>query len=245
MKHILSYGGGLNSTALLVYLIKNSNDYPLDLVIFADTGREFNHTYETVAYYQKYCKQNNIEFVIVNSKHGDIYDYYYNKKVTPNRMKRDCTSKFKIEPIRTYIRSRYGKEEKFVFYIGIDFDEYHRMSESDVKYIKNEYPLVDMQIGRSECKNIIENEKLHVPEKSGCYFCPFTKKDNWINLIDHYPELFEDAVRLEENSKRFPEPVSLLSSIPLRKIKEKYQRNDLMKLDTFFASCDVQGSCFL
>ena len=242
VKYILSYGGGLNSTALLIFLIKNN--YPLDLVIFADTGNEFNYTYETVKTYNEYCNNNNIQFQIVKSKNGIIYDYYFEKKITPNRMKRDCTTKFKISPIRQYIRKKYPKE-KFVFYIGIDFDEYHRMRESNVKYIKNEYPLVDNKIGRNDCITILKNENLPVPEKSGCYFCPFTNKENWIKLLNSNPELYEQAIKLEENSMKFPKPVSLLSSKPLRIIKEKHQRNDLFKLDQFIPNCDISGSCFL
>lgn len=238
MKYVLSYGGGLNSTALLVYLIKNN--YPLDLVIFADTGSEFEHTYKTVQIYKEYCLNKQIPFEIVKSDKGIIYDYYYNRKITPSRMKRDCTTKFKIMPIRQYIRSKYPKnKEKFVFYIGIDYDESHRMRDSDVSYITNQYPLVDNKIGREDCKLLLEQEKLHVPEKSGCYFCPFTKKDGWINLKLNRPELFNKSIILEQNNKRYPEPVSLLSSKPLINLTKN------TTLDEFTASCDVIGSCFL
>lgn len=245
MKHILSYGGGLNSTALLVYLVKNNDKYPLDMVIFADTGNEFQHTYDTVQIYKEYCRIRGIPFEIVKSKHGEIYDYYYNKKITPNRIKRDCTSKFKVSPIRKYIRTKYPEEKKFVFYIGIDFGEYHRVRESDVKYIENNYPLVDMEIDRKGCIDILNEEDLPIPEKSGCYFCPFTKKQNWLNMIDENAELYEKAIILEENSIKFPKSVSLLSSKPLREIRDNYKRSMDTKLDEYTPSCDVQGSCFL
>jgi phosphoadenosine phosphosulfate reductase family protein len=236
MKHILSYGGGLNSTALLVFLIKNH--YPLDLVLFADTGSEFDHTYKTVQIYKEYCLNHNIPFVIVKSDKGVIYDYYFNKKITPNRMKRDCTTKFKITPIRQYIRKNYPKE-KFVFYIGIDYDEAHRMRDSDVKYIENKYPLVDNKINRSNCISLLQKEGLYVPQKSGCYFCPFTKKAGWVNLKRHNIDLFNKSMKLEQNSSRYPEPVSLLSSKPLVNLTKN------STLEEYMPSCDVTGSCFL
>ena len=43
VKHVLSLGAGVNSTALLIYLVKNR--MPLDYVVFADTGNEMPETY--------------------------------------------------------------------------------------------------------------------------------------------------------------------------------------------------------
>ena len=80
VKYVLSYGGGLNSTALLIFLIKNN--YHLDLVLFSDTGDEFPHTYETVKFYKKYCEEKGIRFEIVRSKLADsLYSYMWNKKI--------------------------------------------------------------------------------------------------------------------------------------------------------------------
>ena len=40
---MVSYGGGVNSTALLVGL--HQHRIPVDLILFADTGAEHPHTY--------------------------------------------------------------------------------------------------------------------------------------------------------------------------------------------------------
>ena len=40
---LLSFGGGINSTALLLEWVEQGK--PLDLVIFADTGSEMPETY--------------------------------------------------------------------------------------------------------------------------------------------------------------------------------------------------------
>jgi hypothetical protein len=245
IKYVLSYGGGLNSTALLIFLIKNN--YPLDLVLFSDTGDEFPHTYETVKYYKKYCESKNIRFEIVRSKLADsLYTYMWNKKIVPSRIRRDCTSKFKISPMRKFLRNEYGKDQKFLQYIGIDFDEYHRMRESDVKYIENDYPLVDMQIGREQCEQILINEGLPVPKKSGCYYCPFTTRPRWLKLLEENPQLLEKAIALEQNTLKYPQSNSLLHSIPLIKLKDRKTGNT--KMDKFIPAdptCDVSGSCFL
>ena len=41
--NMVSYGGGVNSTALLVGL--HQHRIPVDLILFADTGAEHPHTY--------------------------------------------------------------------------------------------------------------------------------------------------------------------------------------------------------
>lgn len=238
----MSFGGGVNSTAMLVYLIEKNK--PIDVVIFANTRNEFEHTYESVAFYKKYTEDNGIKFVEVDSniKYGtkDMYEYYYNKKITPSRMKRDCTTKFKISPIRKYLRKNYPKE-KFIMYIGIDFGEMHRMKDSNVKYITNNYPLVEAKIDRDTCEELLKMRNLPVPDKSGCWYCPFTKKQGWIDLRDNEPKLFERAIELEKNNKRYPEAVSLLSSKRL----ELLSKNKNTKLEDFDPTCDVSGGCFL
>ena len=242
MKYVLSYGGGLNSTALLVYLVKN--DKPLDLVIFADTGNEFEHTYQTVEYYKNWLHQHYpaVKFEIVNSKYGmDLYTYAWNKKIVPNRMKRDCTTKFKILPIKHYLRETYGKQETFIQYIGISLEEAHRMRDSDVKYSKLVYPLVDAAIDRDDCVDLLKQYNLPVPEKSGCWFCPFTNKANWIKLYQEHPDLFQKSIELEQNSSRYPNTTGLLWSKPL--IKLPMYQNKTMK--DYEPTCDVVGSCFL
>jgi hypothetical protein len=189
--HVLSFGGGVNSTALL-FLIKEKG-MPLDEIIFADTGNELPETYEII-------KQ--INPTIVKSELAkDLYDYLWNKQCLPSRMKRDCTSKFKISPIRKYLRNKYGKDAKFVTYIGIALEEAHRMRTSDVKYIENSYPLVDNKIDRNGCIEILKRNGFDNVIKSGCFFCPFTKKAGWIDLKIKHPELMQKAVALEKNCR--------------------------------------------
>ena len=238
MKHILSFGGGLNSTAMLVCLYENKQQ--IDEVIFADTLDEFPDTYKAIDYYENYCKKRNIPFTRLR-KDISLYEYCFEKKIIPSRQKRDCTSKFKISPIRNYIRQKYGKKETFVMYIGIDYGELHRMRDSNVKYIKNQYPLVDLKIDRNMCIHLLSERELLIPRKSGCFYCPFTKKSGWVEIIQKNPELTEKAIILEENGKKFP--TFLLSSISLKKIRDAKLSERTLK--DFEHSCDVSGSCFL
>lgn len=236
MKYILSYGAGVNSTAMLIYLLENN--HPLDLVIFADTWEESKATYDSYDFYKNHFSDA-IEFVTVRSHHGKLYDYYYNKKTTPSRMRRDCTDKFKISPMRAYVRARYGRKEHFVFYLGIDYGELHRMKQADVKYIIQKYPLVDAKLDRDGCIKYIQDRNLPIPPKSGCWMCPFTKKQGWIDMKNNQPEMLKKAIALELNNRRYPESVAWLSSKPLIKLLDSEKG-----MTDFEHSCDVAGSCF-
>src|SRR3989338_606513 len=151
MKYVLSYGGGLNSSALLVWLVQNHK--PLDLVVFADTGNEHIHTYEAVRYYKAFAETKGITFATVRGSLADsVYDYLWQNKIVPSFLRRDCTRYFKVQAIRRYLRKRFGHKEMFTLYIGVDYGEFHRVRKSDVQYIISDYPLVDNKIDRDGCK---------------------------------------------------------------------------------------------
>ena len=242
LNYILSFGGGLNSTALLVYILKNK--MPLDMVIFSDTGDEHDYTYESVKFYKKYAEDHGIRFDIVKSTNNmSLYEYCYNKKITPSRMTRNCTKNFKITPMRQNITKVYGKRSPTVLYIGIAYEEIHRMKDSDVKYIKNVFPLCDAKIDRDGCTKILEDEGLPIPKKSGCWYCPFKKKQEWIDMMKNEPEQYNKAMRLEMNNKYYPNRNSLLNHKPLIEMKKIHKPQ--MELTDFEPTCDVSGSCFL
>lgn len=239
MKFVLNYGGGVNSTAL--YFIIRDRALPLDEILFADTGSELPETYATTKAFKELVEKDGYLFTTVRSGLAStLFEYCWGKRIVPSRMKRDCTSKFKVAPIRKYLREKYGKKEKFTNYIGIAYDELHRMRISDVGYCTNSYPLIENRIDREKCMQILKAQGFKNVEKSGCYFCPFTPARKWMELLEHHPDLFQKAVDLEENRSNVK---VLLSSKPLKIILEK--RKGQKKLLDFEPTCDVAGSCFL
>lgn len=242
-KYILSYGGGINSSALFFYLIDNHK--PIDLLIFADTGEESKSTYNAVERMKLECKKHSIEFVTVQSTYGKLYDYYFSHKTVPSMMRRDCTSKFKVAPIRQYIRARYGKQQRFIMYIGIAVDEFTRMTMSDVKYIVYTYPFCDAKLTRQDNINILQQHKFPA-SKSGCVGCIYNKKSNWIKLLREDPKEFDRWLLLDVQNRRYPE-VLLCGRFKLKSLKDNIQNQTL--LESFEEppdpQCSVSGGCFL
>lgn len=240
--YILSFGGGVNTSALFFYLLEKKK--PIDLIIFADTGEETTTTYNTVRAMETLCLEKGIEFVRVQSHLGNLYDYYYRKKIVMSMKKRDCTSKFKIAPIRKFLRERFSKKQKFKMYIGITYDEYHRVRTSDVQYITNVYPFVDDKITRRGNKEILKRVGFSA-EKSGCKGCIFNKKSTWLKMAIGNKTEFERHLRLDMNNSRYPN-ITLNPNYPLQ-IIEKAARGQVFisGYDDLENTCETAGHCFL
>jgi hypothetical protein len=63
------------------------------------------------------------------------------------------------------------------------------------------FPLIDLKIDRDGCKRLIREAGWEVPDRSGCFICPFQRKLDWVAMQQNNPELFQRAVALEKNSK--------------------------------------------
>jgi len=215
---ILSFGAGVNSTALLFWLVKNKK--PLDEVIFANTMNEMPETYPHIKKIKEWCEKKNILFTVVKTHLGDgnLREWYLEKKKIPVRIIRSCTDLFKIRPIYKYLKKKHG-EVHINCYLGISYEERKRVKTSGRKDRTLLYPLVDNKIDREECKEIIKQNGFEVPVKSGCYFCPFQNKGSWNRLLKNHPELFEESIKFEENGSGFPE-YYLGRGMPLRKFKK-------------------------
>ena len=234
MKYILNYGGGVNSTALVIELVKRK--FPLDYVIFSDTGSEMPKTYDYIKIMSKWFKERNLPFILVKNKYNKpIYDYYFEKKTMPYRKFRDCTDKFKKSPIMKFIKQ--FKEEKVIQYIGIGIDEARRMRGSMTKWIKFSYPLCDWGIDRKGCIDIIKKEGLPIPVKSGCYFCPYQNRDSWVKLLEKHPNLFKKARDMEEQNLSYPKN-TLTWQHNLKIFEKSYKDQTKLSIDGQGYACE-------
>ena len=222
MIKIANFGAGVNSVAGILHY----GAAAYDEIIFSDTGSEKPETYQ---YLDFLIKEKGWKITILKGKLGNLYDYYFKKKIYPTPAFRDCTGKFKVDVIKRYLRKKYGKKETFQSDIFIDYSEFHRMKTSDVKYQKLEYPLVYDKITREECLNIIKEAGYPFPVKSGCFMCPFTKKEEWINLKLNHKDLFDKSLALEKVGQLHTKSHKMPKLI---KLKGK-ESQDLFQCDCF------------
>lgn len=224
-KHILSYGGGVNSTALMVILVQEN--YPLDDVVFADTGAERPETYRYLRTARSFLKKHGINLRILKSRNGTLLDTCRRRKVIPSMVWRWSTRDYKITPIYAYYRSLQCHVDQ---YVGIAYDEVDRMKDSFSENVTNVYPLVDLKMDRESCRSVIEEAGLPLPIKSGCFFCPFNTVERWHDIYSKQRPLYLKAMRLEERSKHFPK--QKLTPLTLRVLAAQFKRREIPNGDS-------------
>lgn len=230
-KYVVSYGGGVNSTAMIVYLVKKK--FPLDYVIFSDTGDEMPETYEYLDVMQKYTKRRDIPFKIVRVRNNtSLSDRCLQRKVVPSQIWRWCTRDMKVRPIHAFYRKLHSHIYQ---YMGIDYGEVHRMKPAKVDYVTNLYPLIDYKIGRKQCADLIKKARLPMPVKSGCYMCPFNNMARWAEIYKKHPDLYKYAMKIEETNKYFGKQGLAPKGYTLRKlgkIMKKKNKLPMIKIDS-------------
>jgi 3'-phosphoadenosine 5'-phosphosulfate sulfotransferase (PAPS reductase)/FAD synthetase len=197
-KPVLSYGGGVNSTALAILAV---NEGWRGHIVFSDTGTEWPDTYCFMDLFERDWlapRGLHIERLGAEWRHKGrrehLIDYCERARVVPMGMRRWCTIEYKIKPLQAWCAAR-GLSNDVDVMLGIAADESWRMMSAC-------RPLVDRGIDRDGCVRIIQAEGLPVPRKSGCYICPFQKDSQWRELWTRNPDLFTRAERMEENARR-------------------------------------------
>jgi hypothetical protein len=228
----LSFGAGVNSTAALILLKPR-------YLIFADTGDEYPETYEYIKdYVRPFLSSYGGRLTVVrNESYRRLRDQAFSEKIIPVRMYRWCTDKWKIRPIREYLKQNLLLPCRQM--IAIDAGEAHRAKPSDRAEITNDFPLVEHDIDREQCLLIIEKNGWPPPPKSGCFYCPFQAKRQWIALKRNHPELFKIAVKMEKNGSQYGR-LFLASDRPL----EEYLRVGRIRDDETSSHPALPCTCY-
>ena len=194
MKNYLSFGGGVNSVALHLLLLDQGAEFES---VFVNHGTDWPETYQYVAGFQWWLKANGhrpITILRPNVQgHTILFEYYAARNKIPSIMKRDCTDKFKLRPIYSYVN------KPCFMMLGIDSGESHRAVLNSKKQVENRFPLIEADINRNGCVKIIASHGLPIPQKSGCFICMFQKISQWKQLRMTHPDLFCKAEILERN----------------------------------------------
>jgi len=201
--NIISYGGGVQTAALLVLNAWGYVQPRATHAVFADTGSDLESTYQHINdTMRNYAKSQDIELVTVKTHLGPLHEFVANGKVVipaygdkGGMVHRRCTERWKIRPIRAWMRSQGAKES--TVQIGISTDEAHRMKDSDVKWARNIFPLVDLGHSRQDCINLLKSEGLPIPPKSACWMCPYRRISEWNSMQLDTPLEFKKAVEFE------------------------------------------------
>jgi hypothetical protein len=168
---------------------------------------------------------------------------------------RSCTFNYKISPIRKKIREilgvkRISKRMKYKvrMLIGITNDEVSRMKPSQVPYIENVWPLVDMDMSRQDCIDWLTINEYPIPNRSACTFCPLRSDKEWMELKENSPADFAEAAEFETKLQKVFSSVGKFENLPFLHDSGKplnttvFGKGDLNKMiDKFENECE--GLC--
>lgn len=194
IRHILGLSGGKDSAALAIYMHKRVPDMEY---FFCDTDKELPETY---AFLEKLKARLGITINHLSAERG--FDHWLDVYggVLPSPKVRWCTKQLKIKPLEEFI----GDDEAYS-YIGIRADENRDGYISTKPTIKAVYPFKDDGLGKADIIRILEESGIGMPtyykwrSRSGCYFCFFQRKFEWVMLAEEHPDLFAKAMEYEEN----------------------------------------------
>lgn len=198
-RHILSLSGGKDSAALAVYMRDRVADMEY---IFHDTGKELPDTYEYLERLEGYLGKK-----IVRTTFGATFDLLLRLKggMLPSNHRRWCTELMKLKPFENYIGSDYCYN-----YVGIRADEDRLGYISHKPNIKAIFPFRDHGIDYQQVQQLLRESGLGMPpytdwgrSRSGCFFCFYQQKIEWVRLKRRYPDLYEEAKSYER-----PNPIN-------------------------------------
>ena len=201
--HQIMTDAGLLDEAERIISDKNS---PTIEFFFTDTGKELPEVYEYLRVLEKYLDAPIIRLSpFTNSEDANVapFDHFLKSEhggLLPSQQQRWCTYKMKLKPMERFV----GKDEA-VNYVGIRADEGMRVKISTLKNVTAVYPFVTDGMARQDILDLLERTA-GIPKyyewrsRSGCYFCFFQRRNEWLGLRDRHPDLFKKAMEYEENT---------------------------------------------
>lgn len=202
---VWAFGGGVQSVAILVLIANNRLRKP-DRVIMANTGRESSLTWKyTITTTVPLMDSLGMTLEIAPHELATVDLYRNDDLLLPvftetGKFQTYCSNEWKKFVNRRYLRSQgYGPNKPIVMWFGMSLDEFDRMRESDVDWIKHHYPLCfDVKLRRHECVLTIERFGIPVPPKSACWMCPNRNDSEWLQQQREAPEDHQKAIELDK-----------------------------------------------
>jgi len=219
---VLSLGAGVQSSTLYLMALAGEFGAMPNVAIFADTQWEPPTVYEwldrldaiggTIIPIHRVTKGDIRAEALRRggSKAGyravSLPLYVENANGSRGIIHRQCTAKFKIEPITKEIRRLLGVARGARVpngivveqWFGISLDEATRMKDPRYPYIRGRWPLIEKRMTRRDCISWLDAHGYPEPPKSACIGCPFTDDLRWRAMRDEQPAQFADAIAFDE-----------------------------------------------
>lgn len=249
-RHVLGISGGKDSAALAVYMRQNYPELDIDY-FFTDTGKELPEVYEFLGRLEGFLGKS-----ILYLNPDRDFDYWLKQfnYFLPSPQTRWCTRQLKLRPFEKWLKPMLTAGEKVYSYVAIRADEEYRDAYSSKhENLVVKLPFKEDGIDKEGVHELLEISGLNLPAyydwrtRSGCTFCFYQQKVEWVGLLNNHEEAFKEAMAYEktalDNDSPFtwsegesldelskPERIAEIISdhaIRLEKIKARRQLNPL------------------
>ena len=269
---IISLGWGVQSFALAAMSALGVLP-PVDYAIHSNTGYERTETRDFAQRWTPWLVERGVKILTVsdihhygNNEDGNIFiPAYTTDGMKRGQLLRQCTGRWKIDPLRRFIslilnaRGMTKSPGIVEQWIGITLDEIGRARPSDVKYINNIYPFVNLRYetkGAEQAKylsrrwyrldvvNWLVQNGLEVPVISACVICPYSHPATRRAIRDSGNGDWEVACRIDVAIRhKRPGYVAFVD----RQLKPLSECNfDAPAMDLFPSDdAECSGHCFL
>lgn len=213
--HVASFSGGKDSTAMVLRLIELGE--PLDEVVCCDTTVEFPAMYRHIEKVQQVIEAAGIKFTTLRAEHD--FEYYLAEIDAQNRKKtarsygvpgygwsshrnRWCTTHLKTRLIKNYFKEK-NEHYEVIQYIGIAADEGYRLERENNQDPNHRHPLTEWNWTEVDAMNYCRGkgydwEGLYdIFHRVSCWLCPLQSYDELRNLRRHFPDLWQELLRLD------------------------------------------------
>lgn len=218
--HVVSFSGGKDSTAMLLRMVELG--IKIDMIIFCDTGIEFDEMYRHIkkvgdyiglpitTLQAKYSFEHLLLDHVVTKRNGEkVCGYSF-----PTSRIRWCTSKLKIDVFNKYIKEL---EQKYnvIRYVGIAFDERHRIKDF-------RYPLVEWGWAEKDCLNYCYKKGFdfgglyEIFNRVSCWCCPLQPLSELRKLRKYFPKKWELLLDYQSKTWQTFKPTFSVQELEIR-----------------------------
>lgn len=222
-KHVLGISGGKDSAALAVFVRQHHPELDVEY-FFTDTGKELPEVYEFLGRLEGFLGK---PIARLNPRRD--FDFWLReyKHFLPSAQTRWCTRQLKLAPFEQWIRPMLAAGDTVTSYVAIRADEEYREGyTSKHENLKVRLPFREGGIDKKGVMDILESSGVGVPKyydwrsRSGCTFCFFQQKIEWVRLKERHPDAFEEAKQYEKNALEHGSPFTWTQGEPLDELEK-------------------------
>lgn len=222
-KHILGLSGGKDSAALAVHMNQKHPEIDVEY-FFTDTGYELQETYD---FLNKLKTRLDKPIHYINPTNS--FDYFLKKynNFLPSQTARWCTIEMKLKSMENWLKPALDAGQEIITYVGIRYDERGRVGYKPTNdLIKARFPFIEDCVDKEGVLEILETSGLGLPDyykwrsRSGCTFCFFQKRSEWIGLKENHPKAWEHAKSLEKSATNEHSAFTWIKDMPLTELEK-------------------------